>query len=110
MPGQPVLVPGDMGTGSWLLEGLEGNRAFSSSCHGAGRVLSRSQAKKQIDGKALKRELESRGIRVHANTPNIMSEEAPDAYKDVDEVIELSNSAGLAKPIARMMPLAVIKG
>mgnify|MGYP001230562465 FL=1 len=110
LPGQPVLVPGDMGTGSWLLEGKEGNRAFSSSCHGAGRLLSRSQAKKQIDGKALKRELESRGIRIHANTSNIISEEAPDAYKDVDEVIGLSNSAGLTKPIARMMPLAVIKG
>ena len=110
MPGQPVLVPGDMGTGSWLLEGMPNNRAFSSSCHGAGRVLSRSQAKKQIDGKALKRELESRGIRIHANTPNIMSEEAPDAYKNVDEVIQLSSDAGLAKPIARMMPLAVIKG
>ena len=110
MPGQPVLVPGDMGTGSWLLEGVSGNRAFASSCHGAGRMMSRSAAKKQIDGKALKRELESRGIRVHANTPNIMSEEAPDAYKDVDEVIRLSNSAGLTKPIARMSPLAVIKG
>ncbi len=110
MPGQPVLVPGDMGTGSWLLEGSSQNRAFASSCHGAGRLLSRSEAKKQIDGKALKRELESRGIRVHANTPNIMSEEAPDAYKDVDEVIRLSNSAGLTKPIARLSPLAVIKG
>ena len=110
MPGQPVLVPGDMGTGSWLLEGVSGNRAFASSCHGAGRLMSRSEAKKQIDGKALKLELESRGIRVHANTPNIMSEEAPDAYKDVDEVIRLSNSAGLTKSIARMSPLAVIKG
>ena len=110
LPGQPVLVPGDMGTGSWLLEGKPGNRAFSSSCHGAGRLLSRSQAKKQIDGKAIKKELESRGIRVHANTPNIMSEEAPDAYKDVDEVIKLSNSAGFTKPIARLSPLAVIKG
>ena len=110
MPGQPVLVPGDMGTGSWLLEGVSGNRAFASSCHGAGRLMSRSEAKRQIDGKALKRELESRGIRVHANTPNIMSEEAPDAYKDVDEVIRLSNSAGLTRPIARMSPLAVIKG
>ena len=104
-----MLVPGDMGTGSWLLkEWIQIVRA--SSCHGAGRVLSRSQAKKQIDGKALKKELEGRGIRVHANTPNIMSEEAPDAYKNVDEVIQLSNQAGLAKPIARMMPLAVIKG
>jgi tRNA-splicing ligase RtcB len=99
-----------MGTGSWLLEGKVGNRAFSSSCHGAGRLLSRSEAKKTIDGKALKRDLESRGIRVHANTPNIMAEEAPAAYKDVDQVIELSNSAGLTKPIARMTPLAVIKG
>ena len=110
MPGQPVLVPGDMGTGSWLLEGMENNRAFASSCHGAGRLLSRSQAKKQIDGKALKRELESKGIRVHANTPNILSEEAPGAYKDVDEVIRLSNAAGLTKPLARFSPLAVIKG
>ena len=58
----------------------------------------------------MKLELESRGIRVHANTPNIMSEEAPDAYKDVDEVVDLSNAAGLTKPIARLMPLAVIKG
>ncbi len=110
MPGQPVLVPGDMGTGSWLLEGQKQNRAFASSCHGAGRLLSRSQAKKQIDGKALKKQLESQGIRVHANTPNIMSEEAPGAYKDVDEVIRLSNAAGLTKPIARFSPLAVIKG
>ena len=110
MPGQPVLVPGDMGTGSWLLEGVAGNRAFSSSCHGAGRMLSRSEAKKKIDGNAIKKDLESRGIRVHANTPNILSEEAPDAYKDVDEVIRLSNSAGLTKPIARLSPLAVIKG
>ena len=99
MPGQPVLVPGDMGTGSWLLEGMENNRAFASSCHGAGRLLSRSQAKKQIDGKALKKELESKGIRVHAG-----------AYKDVDEVIRLSNAAGLTKPLARFSPLAVIKG
>lgn len=110
MAGQPVLVPGDMGTASWLLEGIESNNAFSSSCHGAGRILSRSQAKKVIDGNVLKNELEAKGIRVHANTPNILSEEAPNAYKDVDEVINLTNKAGLAKPIARMNPLAVIKG
>ena len=110
MAGQPVLVPGDMGTASWLLEGIESNNAFSSSCHGAGRILSRSQAKKVIDGNVLKNELEAKGIRVHANTPNILSEEAPNAYKDVDEVISLTSKAGLAKPIARMNPLAVIKG
>ena len=108
--GQPVLVPGDMGTGSWLLEGMEGNRAFSSSCHGAGRSLSRSQAKKVIDGNLVKKKLESKGIRVHANTSNIMSEEAPEAYKDVDEVIELSSNAGLTRPVARLSPFTVIKG
>ena len=109
-PGQPVLVPGDMGTASWLLEGVETNTAFNSSCHGAGRLLSRSQAKKIIDGQELKKRLESKGIRIHANTPNILAEEAPNAYKDVDEVIDLTSKAGLAKPIARMNPLAVIKG
>ena len=107
---QPVLVPGDMGTASWLLEGAATNKAFNSSCHGAGRILSRSQAKKVIDGESLKKELEAKGIRIHANTPNILSEEAPNAYKDVDEVIRLTNDAGLAKPVARMNPLAVIKG
>jgi len=110
--GQPVIVPGDMGTGSWMLAGpMEGqNQAFGSSCHGAGRALSRAAAKKSIDGKALKRELESRGIRVHASTPNVLSEEAPAAYKDVDEVIRLTSEAGLARPVVRLNPLAVIKG
>jgi tRNA-splicing ligase RtcB len=110
--GQPVLVPGDMGTGSWLMAGPQTgtNRAFGSSCHGAGRALSRTQAKKTIDGKSLKRTLESQGIRIHASTPNVLAEEAPDAYKDVDEVIALTNAAGLARPVARLSPLAVIKG
>ena len=85
------------------------NAAFGSSCHGAGRALSRSQAKKTQDGKALKRMLEERRC-VHASTPNVLSEEAPDAYKDVDEVIALTAKAGLARPVARMNPLAVIKG
>lgn len=110
--GQPVIVPGDMGTGSWIMAGaLEGNnRAFGSSCHGAGRALSRTQAKKTLDGKKLKKTLEEKGVRVHASTPNVLSEEAPDAYKDVDEVIRLTAKAGLARPVARMNPLAVIKG
>ena len=110
--GQPVLVPGDMGTGSWLMAGpqIGTNRAFGSSCHGAGRALSRTQAKKTIDGKSLKRTLESQGIRIHASTPNVLAEEAPDAYKDVDEVIALTDAAGLARPVARLSPLAVIKG
>lgn len=110
--GQPVVVPGDMGNGSWIMAGKKSgsNMAFGSSCHGAGRALSRTQAKKSIDGKALKRSLEASGIRVHASTPNVLSEEAPDAYKDVDEVIRLTEEAGLARPVARMNPLAVIKG
>ena len=110
--GQPVVVPGDMGTGSWVMAGpINGsNQAFGSSCHGAGRALSRAQAKKLLDGKTLKRDLENRGIRVHASTPNVLSEEAPDAYKNVDDVIELTQRAGLARPVARMNPLAVIKG
>jgi tRNA-splicing ligase RtcB len=86
------------------------NIAFGSSCHGAGRALSRTKAKKTIDGSALKRELEERGIRIHASTPNVLSEEAPDAYKDVDEVIKLTENAGLARPVVRLNPLAVIKG
>ncbi len=110
--GQPVVVPGDMGNGSWIMAGPRqgSNMAFGSSCHGAGRALSRSQAKKTLDGKALKRNLELQGVRVHASTPNVLSEEAPDAYKDVDEVIRLTAKAGLARPVARMNPLAVIKG
>ena len=102
--------PGDMGNGSWIMAGsTKGSNAFGSSCHGAGRAP-RSQAKKTLDGKSLKRELEARGVRVHASTPNVLSEEAPDAYKDVDEVIRLTAQAGLARPVARMNPLAVIKG
>ena len=110
--GQPVLVPGDMGTASWVLAGPQtgSNRAFDSSCHGAGRELSRTAARKSIDVNVLQRELESLGISVHAKTPNILSEEAPAAYKDVDEVIQLTGGAGLARPVARLRPLVVIKG
>lgn len=110
--GQPVIVPGDMGHGSWVMAGpRQGqNQAFGSSCHGAGRALSRAQAKKTLDGKALKQQLEAEGIRVHASTPNVLSEEAPAAYKNVDEVIRLTHDSGLARPVVRMNPLAVIKG
>ena len=110
--GQPVLVPGDMGTASYVLAGPESgsNQAFSSSCHGAGRQLSRTQARNSIDGLALQEELREKGIAVYANTPNVLSEEAPDAYKDVDEVIRLTTEAGLARPVARLRPFCVIKG
>ena len=107
---QPVLVPGDMGTASWILSGKQGNRAFNSSCHGAGRILSRTKAKKQVDVNKLRKELLSKGIIVHANTDNSLAEEAPEAYKNVDDVIELTTAAGLAEKVARLRPLTVIKG
>ncbi|MEZ8112653.1 MAG: RtcB family protein, partial [Candidatus Poseidoniaceae archaeon] len=112
LTGQPVLVPGDMGSGSWIMAAPKTgqNHAFASSCHGAGRALSRTKARRTIDGKALKRQLEDSGIRIHASTDNILSEEAPSAYKDVDEVISITNAAGLARPVVRLNPIAVIKG
>jgi tRNA-splicing ligase RtcB len=110
--GQPVLVPGDMGTASWVLAGpKEGsNDAFSSSCHGAGRRLSRTAARKVVDAQSLVERLEGEGVYVRAKTPGMLSEEAPEAYKDVDEVIGLTGDAGLARPVARLRPFAVIKG
>jgi len=110
--GQPVLVPGDMGTASWVLAGPTkgGNDAFSSSCHGAGRQLSRTAARKSVDARALMERLEQQGVHVRAKTPNVLSEEAPEAYKDVDDVVQLTERAGLARPVARLRPLAVIKG
>ena len=110
--GQPVLIPGDMGTASWVLAGPTkgANEAFSSSCHGAGRQLSRSAARKSIDVDELMATLKRKGIHVHARTPNVLAEEAPQAYKDVDEVIRLTAEAGLARQVARLTPFAVIKG
>ncbi len=110
--GQPVLIPGDMGTASWVMAGPTsgGNRAFASSCHGAGRRLSRTAARNSIDRDELLSRLAAKGIEVHARTPNILSEEAPEAYKQIDEVISLTERAGLARAVARLTPLAVIKG
>lgn len=110
--GQPVLVPGSMGTASWVLVGTQASmeRSFGSSCHGAGRVLSRSQAKKEIRGDELRRTLEKRGIHVRAGSLPGLAEEAPQAYKDVDEVIKTVTGAGIARKVARLRPVAVIKG
>jgi len=110
--GQPVLVPGSMGTSSWVLVGTEGSmqRSFGSTCHGAGRTMSRSQAKKQIWGEDLKKELEGEGIHIRAGSLAGLAEEAPSAYKDVDAVVETVSGAGIAKKVARLVPLAVIKG
>lgn len=110
--GQPVLVPGSMGTASWVLVGTEISmlRSFGSSCHGAGRVMSRARAKHEIRGEALRRELENQGIQVRAGSMPGLAEEAPQAYKDVDAVVETVSAAGIARKVARLRPLAVIKG
>ncbi len=110
--GQPVLVPGSMGTASYVLVGTQRAMeiAFGSTCHGAGRVMSRAQALKKIWGADLKRELEEQGIVVRAGSTKGLAEEAPAAYKDVSQVVEVVHGAGLARKVARLRPLAVIKG
>lgn len=110
--GQPVLVPGSMGTASWVLAGTETSmlRSWGSSCHGAGRTMSRSKAKHDVRGDDLRRELENRGIKVRAGSMPGLAEEAPAAYKDVDSVVETVVAAGIARKVARLRPLAVIKG
>ncbi len=110
--GQPVLVPGSMGTASWVLAGTEMSMQLSwgSSCHGAGRMMSRAKAKHEIHGQDLRRSLEQQGIQVRAGSMSGLAEEAPSAYKDVDEVVETVIAAGIARKVARLRPLAVVKG
>ncbi|MDP3012627.1 MAG: RtcB family protein, partial [Candidatus Subteraquimicrobiales bacterium] len=110
--GQPVIIPGDMGRASYILVGTEASEkeAFSSTCHGAGRMMSRSQAKRQIRGDQLKRELEGKGIVIMAGHLPLLAEEAPQAYKDVSKVVEICHEAGLSKKVAKMRPLGVLKG
>jgi tRNA-splicing ligase RtcB len=110
--GQPVLVPGSMGTASWVLVGTETSmaRSLGSSCHGAGRVMSRSQAKREVRGDELKIKLEKQGIQIRARSMPGLAEEAPQAYKDVDEVVKIVCAAQIAKKVARLIPVAVVKG
>jgi tRNA-splicing ligase RtcB len=110
--GQPVLIPGDMGTNSYVLVGTETamQETFGSTCHGAGRVRSRTQSLKMIDGGRLLRELEDKGILVMARGKKTIAEEAPDAYKDIDRVVDVVHGAGLSRKVARLRPLCVIKG
>ncbi len=110
--GQPVIVPGDMGTASWLLLGTDGamEQTFGSTCHGAGRVMSRTAAKKRQHGREVQSELEARGIRVRSAGLATLAEEASYAYKDVDRVIGVTHDAGISRRGARMTPLAVVKG
>ncbi len=110
--GQPVLVPGSMGTTSWVLLGTEESMAksFGSSCHGAGRVLSRSKAKKEVRGDRLRSQLMDQGIHIRAGSLPGLAEEAPQAYKDVDQVVKTVCGAGIAKKAVRLRPVVVIKG
>lgn len=109
--GQPVLIPGSMGTSSYVLVGTEkGKESFFSVCHGAGRTMSRAAAKRRIWGSDLIKELNKRGIIVKCGSLAGLAEEAPEAYKDVNEVVNIVSQAGLAKKVARLVPLAVIKG
>ncbi len=110
--GQPVLIPGSMGTSSWVLAGLDGalERSFGTTCHGAGRQLSRTAAKREVSGSDLRRELEARGIVVRSPSNKGLAEEAPLAYKDVDAVVRVVEQARLARRVARLVPLGVVKG
>jgi tRNA-splicing ligase RtcB len=110
--GQPVLIPGSMGTMSFILCGTEGSmeQTFGSSCHGAGRVWSRNRAKKEIRGDRLRAEMQESGIEVRAGSLSGLAEEAPQAYKDVSRVVQVVDAAGIGKMVAKLVPLAVIKG
>jgi tRNA-splicing ligase RtcB len=110
--GQPVIIPGSMGTASWVLAGTQESmsRTFGSTCHGAGRLMSRTQAKKNVWGEDLRKELEKEGIRVRAGSMAGLAEEAPSAYKDVDAVVQTVSEAGIARKVARLRPVAVVKG
>jgi tRNA-splicing ligase RtcB len=108
--GQPVLIPGSMGTASYVLTGVGNGGAFHSTCHGAGRVQSRHQAARSIGGKQLRRRLEHLGIAVRGSSVRGLAEEAPEAYKDITAVIEAAEGAGLCRSVARLQPLGVVKG
>ncbi|WP_058947029.1 intein-containing RctB family protein [Thermococcus sp. 2319x1] len=110
--GQPVLIPGSMGTASYVLAGAEGSmkETFGSTCHGAGRVLSRHDATRQFRGDKLRNELMQRGIYIRAASMRVVAEEAPGAYKNVDNVVNVVHEAGIASLVARMRPIGVAKG
>jgi len=110
--GQPIIIPGSMGTSSWLLVGTTKAMevSFGSTAHGAGRMLSRAAAKKRFWGGDIKKELERRGIVVRSASASVLAEEADPAYKDVDRVVEVSHEVGIATQVARLVPIAVVKG
>lgn len=110
--GQPVIIPGDMGRASWVLVGLPGSmeKTFGTTCHGAGRAMSRTAASKDAVGRRIDKELESRGVIAMASSRLGLAEEQPKAYKNVDDVVSVVDGAGISKKVARMRPIGVIKG
>jgi tRNA-splicing ligase RtcB len=110
--GQPVLIPGDMGRASWVLVGQHGSmeKTFGTTCHGAGRALSRTAAVKEAAGRRIDKELEAKGVIARAQSHRGLAEEQPKAYKNVDDVVEVVDRAGLSRRVARMRPIGVIKG
>jgi tRNA-splicing ligase RtcB (3'-phosphate/5'-hydroxy nucleic acid ligase) len=110
--GQPVIIPGDMGRASWVLVGMPGSmeRTFGSTCHGAGRAMSRTAAVAAAGGRKIEKELEARGVIAMAQSRRGLAEEQPSAYKNVDDVVEVVDGAGLSRRVARMRPIGVIKG
>jgi len=111
-PGQPVIVPGDMGRYSYVLQGTATamRETFGSTCHGAGRVMSRTAAVKAARGRSIGDELRARGVIARARGREALAEEMPEAYKDVKDVVEVVHSAGISTRVARLRPLGVVKG
>ncbi|MDD5254050.1 MAG: RtcB family protein [Candidatus Nanoarchaeia archaeon] len=111
LPEKPVLIAGSMGTASYILKGTEeAEKTFYSSCHGAGRAMSRNQAIKSFRGNDIKKELEKEGKAVEATSPIVLAEEAPKAYKDIENVIDSVQGAGISKKVVRVVPIGIIKG
>jgi tRNA-splicing ligase RtcB len=110
--GQPVLIPGDMGRCSFVLVGTQqaAEETFGSTCHGAGRRLSRTAAKKLARGRSIVREMEERGVVVRAEGYATLAEEMPEAYKNVSEVVDVVHRAGISRRVAKLVPIGVIKG
>ena len=110
--GQPVIIPGDMGRASWVLVGAPGSmkRTFGTTCHGAGRAMSRTAAKMQATGRKIEKELEARGVIAMASSRMGLAEEQPAAYKNVDHVVDVVHESNLSRKVARLRPVGVIKG
>jgi len=110
--GQPVIIPGSMGTSSFVLHGTQVamDRTFGSTCHGAGRIMSRTQAKKSLNGRNITANLLKQGIIVRAHSENSIADEAPEVYKPSDEVVNVVHEVGISRLVARLSPLGVIKG